>query len=186
MAYKWGCCRRNWGDCGKLWGTSPISWHACHQRRRHRLLILPGQEVNARQCYRFSFFVFNKYDSVAYFSFFCVHPISPSFFKKRSWQLSHMFSSLKRCTEVMSQPFLLKVKVTLEGLMFVSVFLCPLHISQFFGRLSWNLVWISTMRQCAKGFNQSFCLNTYQSCSNYAPGVKIDPAPGVTYLHWII
>jgi len=26
----------------------------------------------------------------------------------------------------------------------------------------------------------------YQSCSNYAPGVKIDPAPGVTILHWII
>ena len=26
----------------------------------------------------------------------------------------------------------------------------------------------------------------YQSCSNYAPGVKIDPAPVVTILHWII
>jgi len=26
----------------------------------------------------------------------------------------------------------------------------------------------------------------YQSCSNYAAGVKIDPAPGVTNLHWII
>ena len=26
----------------------------------------------------------------------------------------------------------------------------------------------------------------YQSCSNYAPGVKIDPAWGVTILHWII
>jgi len=26
----------------------------------------------------------------------------------------------------------------------------------------------------------------YQSCSNYAPEVKIDPAPGVTILHWII
>jgi len=23
----------------------------------------------------------------------------------------------------------------------------------------------------------------YQSCSNYAPGVKIDPAPGLTILH---
>jgi len=26
----------------------------------------------------------------------------------------------------------------------------------------------------------------YQSCSNYVPGVKIDPAPGVTILHWFI
>jgi len=26
----------------------------------------------------------------------------------------------------------------------------------------------------------------YQSCSNYASGVKIDPAPEVTILHWII
>jgi len=26
----------------------------------------------------------------------------------------------------------------------------------------------------------------YQRYSNYAPGVKIDPAPGVTILHWII
>ena len=26
----------------------------------------------------------------------------------------------------------------------------------------------------------------YQSCSKYGPEVKIDPAPGVTFLHWII
>jgi len=26
----------------------------------------------------------------------------------------------------------------------------------------------------------------YQCCSKFAPGVKIDPAPGVTLLHWII
>jgi len=26
----------------------------------------------------------------------------------------------------------------------------------------------------------------YQKCSNYVPGVKIVPAPGVTILHWII
>jgi len=26
----------------------------------------------------------------------------------------------------------------------------------------------------------------YQSCSNYAPGVKFDPTPGVQILHWIV
>jgi len=29
-------------------------------------------------------------------------------------------------------------------------------------------------------------LEVYQRCSNYAPGFKIDSAPGVTILHWVI
>ena len=60
----------------------------------------------------------------------------------------HMFASMRRCAELITQPWRYKIKVTVQGHGFVSWFSCPLCISYTSGRIFfkfWSNVHYKTM-----------------------------------------
>ena len=64
---------------------------------------------------------------------FRVHSIYPTFFEGFSWNVPQMLSLLIRCVEVISQPFLLQVKLRLNVL--IQCFMPVLYRPHFFKRI---------------------------------------------------
>ena len=74
------------------------------------------------------------------FSFeFRVRSISPIPLEGFSLNFGHMFASVRRCAEPITQPCRHKVKVTVQGHRFEPWILCPLHISYTSGRIFFKL-----------------------------------------------
>ena len=57
-----------------------------------------------------------------------VRSISPSSLKRFSFKFVKLFTLNSRCAESITQPFRVKVKVTIEGHRFEPCISCPLHI----------------------------------------------------------
>jgi len=89
---------------------------------------------------------------------FVYAPYLPHSYKGFSWNLAQMCSSLRRCAEGMSQPFGLKVKVTLKDQVFESAF-CVISPTFFWGFL-WNLAQICSSGDVQKGWVNHFDLRS--------------------------